>query len=319
MPTLQRAPTREYRTLSMDSHRWDGFTPRDGDIVIATHPKCGSTWMQRIIDLLVFQSPEPRQLRQTSPTIDSAVGAAADAVLGALEAQTHRRFIKTELPFDSLPVWDGVSYIHVGRDGRDMCWSMHNHVLGFRPEIQRIRAELAAQDPRFKVRFPEPPVDPRTFFLEWIAEAEADEPAALGADLPFFEFETTFWRERRRPNLLFTHYADLKADLAQEMRRISEFLQIDTPESRLGELAHAAAFETMKRDGDAILPGLDMAFDRGVDRFINQGVNGRWQGVLTAPDLERYDALVRRRFTPAQAAWTAQGRHVAGDPRDLPD
>ena len=319
MPTLQRAPTREYRTLSLDSHRWDGFAPRDGDIVIATHPKCGSTWMQRIIDLLVFQSPEPRPIKQTSPVLESAVGAPAAAVLDRLEAQTHRRFIKTELPFDALPVWSGVSYIHVGRDGRDMCWSMHNHVLGFRPEIQRMRAELAAQDPRFKVRFPEPPTDPRTLFLEWIAEAEADGPVGFGADLPFFEFETTFWRERRRPNLLFVHYADLKADLAQEMRSISEFLQIDTPESLLVELARAASFETMKLQGDAILPGLDIGFDRGVDRFINQGVNGRWQGVLTASDLERYDALVQRKFTPAQAAWTEHGRRVVGDPRDLQD
>jgi hypothetical protein len=75
----------------------------------------------------------------------------------------------------------------------------------------------------------------------------------------------------------------------------------------------------MKRQGDAILPGLDMAFDRGVDRFINQGVNGRWKGVLTAPDLERYDALVHRKFAPAQAAWTEHGRRIAGDPRDLED
>jgi hypothetical protein len=104
MPTLLREPTRAYRTMSMDNGRWDAFAPRDGDIVIATHPKCGSTWMQRIIDLLVFQSPEPRPLKETSPLLESTVGPHGDAVLGMLEAQTHRRFIKTELPFDGLPV-----------------------------------------------------------------------------------------------------------------------------------------------------------------------------------------------------------------------
>ena len=43
MPTLLRAPTREYRTISVDSHFWDGFRPRADDIVIATYAKCGTT------------------------------------------------------------------------------------------------------------------------------------------------------------------------------------------------------------------------------------------------------------------------------------
>ena len=317
MPALLRAATRAYRTMAADSHRWDGLAPRSDDIVIAVHPKCGSTWMQRIIDLLVFQSPEPRQFQATSLVIESTVRASADVVLAMLEAQTHRRFIKTELPFDSLPVFDDVRYIHVVRDGRDMCWSMHNHVRGFRAELQQRRAEMAAQDPRFRVRFQEPPEDPRDFYLLWIAEAEA-EATGYGVDLPFFEFETTYWRERKRENLLFVHYNDLKADLGAEMRRLSDFLQIDTPESLLPELVHAASFETMKRQGEQMLPHLRLAFDNGADRFINKGVNGRWKDVLTEADLARYDALVGRWFTPPQAAWVAQGR-AAGDPRALDD
>jgi aryl sulfotransferase len=317
MPTLLRAPSREYRSMSLDSRRWDGFAPRAGDIVIATFPKSGSTWMQRIVDLLVFQSPEPRQFKAASPILEAAVGASADGVLAMLGAQTHRRFLKAELPFDSLPVWDSVKYIHVARDGRDVCWSMHNHVLGFRPEVQRRRAELAARDPRFRVRFPDPPQDPRAFYLEWMADAEAGDQG-YGVDLPFCEFESTYWRERTRTNLLFVHYADLKSDLGAEMRRISDFLEITTPQSLMPELVQAASFETMKRQGGEMMPNLSMAFDRGADRFINQGVNGRWRNVLTGQDLERYEALVRHKFTPAQAAWVEHGR-AAGDPRVLGD
>lgn len=317
-PALLRAPTRDYRTMSLDSRRWDSFAPRADDIVIAVHPKCGSTWMQRIVDLLVFQSPAPRQFKATSPILEAAVGASLDAVLAMLDAQTHRRFLKTELPFDSLPVFEDVKYIHVVRDGRDACWSMHNHVLGFRPEVQRMRAELAARDPRFRVRYPSPPHDPRAFFLEWIADAERDDAEGYGFDLPFFGFETTFWRERTRPNLLFMHYNDLKADLGAEMRRLCDFLDIEVSEAVMPELVAAASFETMKRQGDEMMPTLHVAFDRGADRFLNQGVNGRWKGVLTAGDLDRYDALVRRKFTPAQAAWVEHGR-AAGDPRTLDD
>jgi aryl sulfotransferase len=318
MPALLRAPTREYRTMAMDSHRWDSFAPRNDDIVIAVHPKSGSTWMQRIVDLLVCQSPDPRQFQASSASIEATVRGPVDIVLAMLEAQTHRRFLKTELPFDSLPIFDNVKYIHVVRDGRDVCWSMHNHLLGFRPEFQQRRAELAAQESRFRVRFQDPPEDPRAFYLRWIAEAEAEDTERYGVDLPFFEFETTYWRERLRENLLFVHYNDLKADLGAEMRRLGEYLRIETPETLMPKLIRAATFESMKRQGEAMLPHLRMVFDHGADRFINKGVNGRWKDVLTQHDLERYDALVRRKFTPAQGAWVAQGR-AAGDPRILGD
>jgi aryl sulfotransferase len=44
-----------------------------------------------------------------------------------LEAQTHRRFIKTHLPVDALVFSPKAKYIYVARDGRDVAWSLHNH------------------------------------------------------------------------------------------------------------------------------------------------------------------------------------------------
>jgi aryl sulfotransferase len=62
-----------------------------------------------------------------------------------------------------------------------------------------------------------------------------------------------------------------------------------------------------------------MAFDRGADRFINKGTNGRWRDVLSEDDIARYLALAARKFTPAEAAWIEHGRLVAGDPHNLSD
>src|SRR5580698_5044811 len=134
MPQLLRAPTRTYQNPFMDARRWDGYRPRDGDIVVATYPKSGTTWMQRIVDLLIHQTPDARPIMETYPFLEVVMMAPIEVQLATLEAQTHRRALKSHLPFDSLPVFDTVKYIHVARDGRDACFSMHNHIRGLTAE-----------------------------------------------------------------------------------------------------------------------------------------------------------------------------------------
>lgn len=315
--TIERAPTREYHTGTMDSHRWDAFQPRPDDIIVATYPKCGTTWTQRIVDLLIFQSPAPRRFSENAPWLDATFFAPNEVNLATLEAQTHRRSVKSHMPLDALPIYAGVKYIHTVRDGRDACMSFHNHMLGFMPaQRAAILAEAEANGAAPTARMTETPTDPRAFFLQWMSEAEA---SRTGMDLSFFDFENTYWPERTRANMLFVHYADLKADLAGEMRRISEYLEIETPAALMPKLAEAARFETMKAQGEAMMPGLRNVFDHGVERFINKGTNGRWKDVLTGDDVARYQALARAKFGPDQARWIERGRLVAGDPRDLGD
>jgi aryl sulfotransferase len=313
-----QAPTREYRTPTMDSGRWANYAPRPDDVIVATYPKCGTTWTQRIVDLLIFQSPEPRQFSAASPWLDATFFAPVEADIALIEAQTHRRYIKSHMPLDAIPVYEGVKVIHTARDGRDACTSMHNHMLGFLPHMSsRIAANADEQGapPPMRLQTPE---DPRDFFLQWMTTAEAGANDPVG-ELPYCEFEQTYWNRRREPWLLMVHFNDLKADLEGEMRRIAAFLEIEASEPLLAELAEAARFETMKRQGEEMMPQLRLAFDHGAERFLNKGVNGRWKDFLTDADLARYEALVQRRLSPALAAWLAGGRTAAGDPRASAD
>ena len=108
MTKLERAPTRTYHNPIMESARWDDHAIRPDDIVIATYPKCGTTWTQRIIDLLVFQDPAPRPIMDVSVWLDARIFGTQEENLATLDAQTHRRFIKSHLPLDSLPIYDTV-------------------------------------------------------------------------------------------------------------------------------------------------------------------------------------------------------------------
>jgi aryl sulfotransferase len=319
MTILLRAPTRRVSTATIDSTRWTSFAPRPGDIVIATYPKSGTTWTQRIVDLLIFQDATPRAFGKASIWLDSRFAAPVGEALAALEAQTHRRFIKSHLPFDALPIYDEVKYIHVARDGRDAFLSLHNHLRGMTPAMKAgIAAAAAAEPGAARLPRPETPEDPRMFFQQWIAAEEGDCEAEPAGDVSYFDFEASFWRERRRENLLLAHYADLKADLAGEMSRISAFLEIDTPEDRLQSFADAARFDTMRAQADLLMPGLDAFFDRGVRRFLHKGANGLWRNVLSAEDVARYEAAAERKLTPVCRVWLEQGR-AGGDPSSFGD
>src|SRR5262245_12420434 len=129
MPELLRPAKREVRSRIMDSALWQLYRPRQDDIVIGTYPKCGTTWLQQIVSMLIFRSAAPRPLWETSLWLDARAQGPFGAKLADAEAQAHRRFFKTHLPFDALPVYRGVKFIHVARDGRDAAMSLHNHVL----------------------------------------------------------------------------------------------------------------------------------------------------------------------------------------------
>src|SRR5215217_5903633 len=120
-------PVRRYQGTVYDSNRWDGFELRPGDIVIATPPKCGTTWTQMICALLILQEPElPLPLNRLSPWLDMVTRARTE-VFADLQAQTHRRFIKTHTPLDGIPFEPRVTYLCVGWDPRDVALSMDAH------------------------------------------------------------------------------------------------------------------------------------------------------------------------------------------------
>ena len=54
-------------------------------------------------------------------------------MLELAESQTHRRFLKSHLPFSALPHYETVKYIHVARDGRDAAMSFFNHKSHYTP------------------------------------------------------------------------------------------------------------------------------------------------------------------------------------------
>jgi aryl sulfotransferase len=114
LPKIQRV----YDNHLLNSKVWEQFKPREGDVIISTSIKAGTTWMQAIVGSLIFQDQTmPGRCSELSPWLEERMAPTAER-LQLLEAQKHRRFIKTHLPLNALPYFPEVQYIYVGRDGR---------------------------------------------------------------------------------------------------------------------------------------------------------------------------------------------------------
>ena len=291
--------TRDIHNSIFESRVWDEFDFRPDDVIIATWAKSGTTWMQQIIGQLIFAGQEDLPVAEMSPWLDFVVPP-AEAGLPLVKAQTHRRFVKTHLPLDALTFSPKAKYIYVGRDGRDVVWSLHNHHLNFIPGFY----EHFKHNPRTGPD-PGPIIEPPTadvvrYFREWLYWDGYPW-------WPFWENVRSWWGARHLPNVLLVHFAKLKADMAGEMRRISAFLDIDIDEARWPMIVEHCTFDYMKAHAQYTAPLGGSLWEGGAATFINRGVNGRWTEALTEADIAAYERRAKAELGEDCARWLATG------------
>lgn len=298
------APTgaRELHNCLMDSTRWDGFRFRDGDIVIGTWAKSGTTWMQQIVAQLVFQGAEDVAAMDLAPWLDMRC-IPLDDVMAGLEAQTHRRFIKTHLPADALRMSPQASYIYVARDGRDVVWSWYNHLMKMTDSFYDLINDTPG---RVGPPILRPTTDVCAFFHEWLDS----DGGAMG---PYWPHVQSWWDLRDQPNVLLVHFGALKADMPAEIRRIAGFLGIEIDETHWPSIVEHCSFDYMKKNGDKLSSFVNDFFEGGLGSgFIHKGTNGRWRDMLSDDEIREYESVARSRLTPDCARWLAIGELHTG-------
>jgi hypothetical protein len=296
-----------YRSGLTDSSRWQGFPFRPGDIVISTPEKCGTTRVQIICALLIFQSPAlPAPLTRLSPWLDMRLRPAGD-VLAVLAAQRHRRFIKTRTPLDGLPESPGVTVVTVGRDPRDVAVSADHHRCDLdRDVIESLltrtavrRAPCAADSDARRAR----PADRRGRLLQWIHD-DAPPTEHLDSLRATVAHLGGAWARRHEPGVVVLHHGDLTRDLDGAMRLLADRLGITVPAHRWAALVDAAALGEMRaRAAPGGRHGL-AADSRAASR---SGMPGQWRDSLTVDDLDSYDRRLRSLASPGLIGWLEHG------------
>eukprot|EP01062_Namystynia_karyoxenos_P064590 TRINITY_DN575_c2_g1_i1.p1 TRINITY_DN575_c2_g1~~TRINITY_DN575_c2_g1_i1.p1 ORF type:complete len:427 (+),score=110.94 TRINITY_DN575_c2_g1_i1:72-1283(+) len=279
---------------------------REGDVVIATYPKCGTTWLQQIV-LLLFADGDKSKVTDPmhqSPWIETWVSNAArkrkqpDTPIRIGWATTAaelsvwdpppewrapgappRRVFKTHAPYGLHP-WrpgagggmpQGSQVIVVSRGPRDQMISNYHHARNVPPH--KWDGDL-------------------DYFARRIWGLGRTE----GGD--FWHWHAAWWNSPygRNKELLWLRYEDLQEDLPGAVRQIASFLGMTKSDEVIDRVVEASTFQSMKQqfaeaDEAKLKSGQPVKKDH-----MRQGKSGAWSKVLTQEQTEWIDALHARRM-----------------------
>jgi len=189
------------------------FVPRPSDVIIATSPKSGTTWMQQIVHgLRSHGDMNFSEITEVTPWIEIGLDMGWD--LSKDQIGAFRAF-KSHLSGEEVPA--GCRYICVLRDPRDAFVSFYHFMNGWVIE----RDAMSPDEVIAVVASPRSPVNYWRLLVSW-------------------------WLRRDESCVCITTFEDLRCDLVGEVRRIASFLGLGDDEEAIAIATRQASFEFMK-------------------------------------------------------------------------
>ncbi|XP_023280165.1 sulfotransferase family cytosolic 2B member 1-like [Seriola lalandi dorsalis] len=248
------------------------FPFQDTDILIASYPKSGTTWMQEIVTLISGRG-DPH-LTQNVPNWTRAPWLEQYYCAAVLEASsTTPRVITTHLPHHLLgPTLQGskAKVIYVSRNPKDVVVSFyHFHkIANFLPE--------AGTFPEFLDRFLEGTLNFGSWFDHF--KGWTSQTATMG-------------------NLLHITYEEMSLDLHGAIKRVSSFLQCPLVEDEVKNCVKYCSFTSMKDNkmvNYTLVP--DEIMDHSKGSFMRKGKAGDWKNMFTEEQNQYFESIFKSKM-----------------------
>ncbi|KAM9475479.1 cytosolic sulfotransferase 3-like [Clarias gariepinus] len=245
------------------------FQARPDDILIATYPKAGTTWISYILDLLYFGGAEPE--RQTSvpiymrvPFLESNFHKIPTGVDLANNLPTTPRLIKTHLPVQLVPksFWEqNCKVVYVARNAKD------NAVSYFHFERMNQSQPTPGDWNDYIQKF----MDGKKVFGSWYDHVHG-----------FWEKKQTYF------NLHYMFFEDMVENTDHELERLSSFLNLSTSKEEREKVLNNVHFDAMRQNkmtNYSTIP--NMIFS--ISPFMRKGKVGDWKNHFTVAQNEQFD------------------------------
>lgn len=233
------------------------YQAQDSDIFVVSYPKCGTTWLQYIVYLLVRQRPlgPDDLLTDHFPHLEESGSS-------AIEAIEPPRLIKTHLQFEMTPASSQARYLVIARNPFDCAVSFFHHTRGF----------------------------PRHYDFNDGSFADYFECFIAGAvDFgDYFDHLASWYQVQGRHNVLFITFESLKRRTAEIIRRIAAFLgeraeSAIATEKQLAALIGEASLASMQRNQQR----WSSPRPAEAPEFVRKGEVGGWRSQFTASQADR--------------------------------
>jgi hypothetical protein len=265
----------------------EGFTSglryraQPNDLFVATYPKCGTTWTQHIVYLILHDGrplPPDQQLTVEFPHLEE-VG--AEFVSQKAVRAGRYRLIKTHLPHQLTPRHDEAKYICVVRNPKDCVVSFFHHTRGFPKHYHFANGSF------------------ETFFLLFI-----DGKVDFG---DYFAHLRSWLEHKGDPNVLFLTYEDMRRDTRAAILKVATFLDpavyparlLANNEKMLQAVLHHSSLDSMKKD-----PGRWSSTRPAAHTpFIRKGSVGDWEELLTDQQATQLDRRMKETCSAEELEW----------------
>ncbi|XP_041654929.1 cytosolic sulfotransferase 2-like [Cheilinus undulatus] len=272
----------DFHGVSMTKYfteNWDNiqnFQARPSDILIATYPKAGTTWVSYILDLLFFgQSCPERQetvpIQERVPFLEISVPSLFAGTDLAEKLPTTPRLIKSHLPVQFIPksFWEqNCRIVYVARNAKDSAVSYFH--FGRMNKIQ-----------------PEP--GDWSSFLQDFMEGKV----VFGS---WYDHVKGWWEKKQtHSEILYLFYEDLIEDSGREIDRMCSFLGLSLSPEEKQSVITRAAFDSMKKNKMTNYSSVPV-LDHKVSPFMRKGKVGDWKNHFTVAQDERFNELYKQKM-----------------------
>ena len=248
------------------------YQAQPDDLIVATYPKCGTTWMQHLVYLILNDGKPLAPDEKMDTVFPHLEEVGKDFCCKTPVIAGRFRLIKTHLPYGMTPQNPKTKYIFVARNPKDCVVSFFHHTRGF---IKHYNFSEGSFD---------------TFF-DLFLHGKVD----FG---DYFATLRSWFDHKDDPNVLFLTYEDLRKDTRAGVLSVAEFLDPDIYPARLrgGDLLDQillhSSLESMKKDPTRF------SSERPKEHtpFIRKGSVGGWDELLSEEQTYLLDQRMRSTF-----------------------
>ncbi|KAM3872590.1 cytosolic sulfotransferase 3-like [Diretmus argenteus] len=282
MEVFSRPELFDFHGVSMTHYftdNWEkvqNFQARPDDILIATYPKAGTTWVSYILDLLYFgrTSPERQTLipiYERVPFLEISITNKFQGVDMVDKLPTSPRLIKTHLPVQFVPksFWEqNCRMVYVARNAKDNAVSYFH--FDRMNQVEPEPGDWSSYLQRF--------MEGKMVFGSW------------------YDHVTGWWEKKQTHSKLhYMFYEDLIKDTGREIDQLCCFLGLSPSAEEKERIIGGVQFDTMKKNNMANY-STSGVMDFKISPFMRKGKVGDWMNHFTVAQSEQFDEDYKRKM-----------------------